>query len=186
MTDKSPSQAIRPGAAEDPRAMWKVLIVTRSIQIIFLSWIFVGISQGESVNMVVVIGGIYFAVSGTVAIVAKCTGLFTGVTPIYLDVAYYLMAFTILFMVSYWNCGGGHNFNMHLTRLDAAYFTIGTLSTAGTGNIVPTSELARALQALQMALNLVFLSIAVALVVARLGSVRRKVKDRDSSETPRL
>lgn len=186
MTDRHPGRAILPGALENPRAMWKVLLVTRSIQIIFLFWIFVGISQGKSVNMIVMIGGIYFAVSGTVTIVAKCTGLFTGATPIYLDVVYYLMAFTILFMVSYWSCGGGYNFNIHLTRLDAAYFTIGTLSTAGTGNIVPTSELARALQALQMALNLVFLSIAVALVVTRLGSVRRKVKDSASSETPRL
>ena len=111
--------------------MWKVLLITRSCQIIFLFWVFFDISQGESVNMVIAIGGIYFAVSGTVVIVAKCTGFWTGVTPIYLDVAYYLMAFTILFMASYWSCGGGHNFNIHLTRLDATYFTIGILSTAG-------------------------------------------------------
>ncbi len=78
--------------------------IARSIQIIFLFWIFVGISQDESVNTVVVIGGIYLAVSGTVAIVVKCTGFFTGVTPIYLDVFYYLTAFTILFMVEV-GCG---------------------------------------------------------------------------------
>jgi hypothetical protein len=141
-----------------------------------------GISQSKSVNMVIVIGGIYFAITGTVVIVAKYTGLFTGATSIYLDVVYYLVAFTILFMASYWSCGGGHNSNIHLTRLDAAYFTIGTLSTAGTGSIVATSELARALQTWQMALDLVFLLVAVALVVTRLGSLNRKVKDSDSSE----
>jgi hypothetical protein len=120
------------------------------------------------------IGSIYFTLSGTAVIVAKCTGFFTGITSIYLDVVYYLLAFTILFMASYWSCGGGRNFNIHLTRLDAVYFAIGTLSTAGTGNIVATSELARALQALQMALDMTFLLIAIALVVTRLGSVRRK------------
>ena len=181
MIDKSPGRAILPSVAMNPRAMWKVLLITRSIQIIFLFWIFLGISQGESVNMIIVIGGIYFAISGTAAIVAKYTGLFTGVTPIYLDVVYYLTAFTILFMAGYWNCGGAHNFNIHLTRLDAAYFTIGTLSTAGTGNIVATSELARALQAWQMALDMVFLLVAVALVMTRLGSVRRRTKDSDRS-----
>jgi hypothetical protein len=181
MTDKSSGQVIQPGEVVDPRAMWKVLLITRSCQIAFLFWVFFDISQGESVNILILIGGIYFAVSGTVAIVTKYTGLFTGVTPIYLDVVYYLIAFTILFMASYWSCGGGHNFNIHLTRLDAVYFTIGTLSTAGTGNIVATSELARVLQTLQMALDMVFLLIAVTLVVTRLGTVRRKVKASNSS-----
>lgn len=186
MTNKSSGRIVWSGVAWDPRAMWKVLLITRSIQIIFLFWVFFDVSQGESVNMLIAIGGIYFAVTGTVVIVAKYTGLFTGVTSIYLDVVYYLAAFTILFMASYWSCGGGHNFNIHLTRLDAAYFTIGTLSTAGTGNIVATSELTRALQTWQMALDLAFLLVAVVLVVSRLGSVKRKVKDDDSSESSRL
>ena len=55
------------------------------------------------------------------------------------------------------------------------------MSTAGTGNIVATSELARALQAWQMALDMIFLLIAVALVVTQLGSVKRKAKGSDSS-----
>jgi hypothetical protein len=47
--------------------------------------------------------------------------------------------------------------------------------------MVATSELSRALQALQMALNMVFLLIAVALVMTRLGSVRRKVESGSST-----
>jgi hypothetical protein len=39
---------------------------------------------------------------------------------------------------------------MQLTHLDAAYFMIGTLSAAGTADIVATSELTQALRGVQM------------------------------------
>ncbi len=91
---------------------------------------------------------------------------------IYVDLAYYLIVFILFYSVVYWNAGSSSNFNAQLTRLDAAYFAVGTLSTAGTGNLVPTSEVARALQGVQMLLDLGFFSIAVTLVVTRLSNLR--------------
>jgi hypothetical protein len=116
VTNKDSSQAIQSGKAVDPRYVEASPYHTiHSNHILTLGCFH--ISQGESVDMITVIGCICFALSGTIAIVAKHIGLFTGVASIYLDVVYNSMAFTILFMVSYWSCGGGHN--LHLTRLDA-------------------------------------------------------------------
>jgi hypothetical protein len=42
-----------------------------------------------------------------------------------------LQAFSFL----YWSYGGGHNFNLRLSHLDSLYFSLGTLSPAGKGNI---------------------------------------------------
>ena len=66
-----------------------------------------------------------------------------------------------MFSVIYWTYGTSGNFSSRLTHLDAIYFTMGTLSTAGTGNIVSVSQLARGLQTLQMLLDLGFLLVAV-------------------------
>jgi voltage-gated potassium channel len=100
------------------------------------------------------------------------------VTPlgIYVDLTYYLVVFVGVFSAIYWSYGTARNFGMPLTHLDAVYFTIGTLSTAGTGNIVATSELARALQSLQMLLDLGFLLIAVTLVIMRFSSLKSESK----------
>jgi hypothetical protein len=62
------------------------------------------------------------------------------------------------------------NFNIPLSRLDAVYFTMGTLSTAGTGNIVATSEAARNIQTIQMVIDFALVLIVVGIFVARLSS----------------
>jgi Ion channel len=92
---------------------------------------------------------------------------------IYVDIAWLLACFILLFSLLYWNAGGSNNFSIRLTRLDAIYFTVGTLAT-GTGNIVATSELARTIQGVQMILDLGLLLIAAGLVVARLTSPEAK------------
>jgi hypothetical protein len=48
-----------------------------------------------------------------------------------------------LFAGLYWSIGTRANFTHSLTRLDAIYFAVGTLSTAGTGTISATSQTAR-------------------------------------------
>jgi Ion channel len=45
----------------------------------------------------------------------------------------------VVFSTLYWSYGTSANFSEPLTRLDAIYFSVGTLSTAGTGNISAVS-----------------------------------------------
>jgi hypothetical protein len=74
------------------------------------------------------------------------------------------------FSYLYWSFGSRANFNMILTHLDAVYFTLGTLTTAGTGSIAATSEAARYIQSLQMLLDLGLMVFAVGIVISRFSS----------------
>jgi hydrogenase maturation factor len=69
------------------------------------------------------------------------------------------------FSTLYWNYGSAANFSVSLTRLDAVYFAIGTLTTAGTGTIAAISQTARGIQTVQMILDLVLVVFAVTLVL---------------------
>ncbi len=99
--------------------------------------------------------------------------------------SYYLITYFIIligaFSLYYWVYGFRPNFNMKLTRFDATYFAMGTFSTAGTGNLVATSELARAMQFGQIALDLGFAFFAVTLVVTRFISSEEKADPGRSS-----
>lgn len=74
------------------------------------------------------------------------------------------------FSYLYWSDGSTANFNISLTRLDALYFALGTLTTAGTGSINAMSDTARAVQSLQMTLDLILIVFAIGLVIARFSS----------------
>lgn len=76
-----------------------------------------------------------------------------------------------LFSFIYWSYGSTRNFSISLSHLDSFYFALGTLTTAGTGNISAISETARGLQALQMGLDLLFVGIALAIVLARYSTL---------------
>lgn len=87
--------------------------------------------------------------------------------------ALFLNTFALLiggFSFLYWSYGSTVNFNISLTRLDAIYFTFGTLTTAGTGNITAISEASRYIQTLQMFLDLGLMVFAVGLLVTRFTS----------------
>jgi hypothetical protein len=71
------------------------------------------------------------------------------------------------FAYIYWTFGTTRNFSIRLSHLDAFYFALGTLTTAGTGTISAVSETARGLQTLQMGLDLALVGFVVALVLAR-------------------
>jgi len=76
------------------------------------------------------------------------------------------------FSFLYWSRGTSANFTHPLSHLDAIYFTVGTLSTAGTGTISAISATARSIQTAQMVLNLGFLLFAVTAVVGRITGPR--------------
>ena len=46
----------------------------------------------------------------------------------------------LLFTIVYWNIGTAKNLGHSMTHLDATYFTVGALTTAGTGTISPESQ----------------------------------------------
>jgi hypothetical protein len=85
------------------------------------------------------------------------------------------------FSILYWSYGTTVNFSEYLTRLDAVYFAVGTLTTAGTGNISAVSQLARGLQGLQMALDIGFILFAVALAVAEISAQMRRRRDQQDN-----
>lgn len=72
-----------------------------------------------------------------------------------------------LFSYIYWAYGTRANFGMSLSHLDSLYFALGTLTTAGTGNLATISETARRIQTLQMVLDVGLVVVAVTLVLAR-------------------
>jgi hypothetical protein len=76
-----------------------------------------------------------------------------------------------LFSYIYWSFGTTRNFSISLSHLDAFYFALGTLTTAGTGNISTSSETARGFQALQMGLDLLIVGIVLTIILARYTSL---------------
>jgi hypothetical protein len=58
-------------------------------------------------------------------------------------------------------------FNVSLTRIDAAYFTISTATTTGMGDIHPASAAARVLVSGQMIASLYLVVIAITAAVER-------------------
>jgi hypothetical protein len=74
------------------------------------------------------------------------------------------------FSYIYWSYGTQENFSRPLSHLDSVYFTIGTLTTAGTGSLNAISETSRGLQTVQMTIDVVLMVFVVGLVVARFAS----------------
>jgi DNA-binding transcriptional regulator YhcF (GntR family) len=103
-----------------------------------------------------------------------------------LGLVYTLSALTYLFSTLYWGYGEAPNFSTSLTRLDSIYFSVGTLTTAGTGNISATSELSRGLQTAQMILGFVLVVFVVAIVIPRLTRPAKSATVRSGRSRSRL
>jgi len=84
--------------------------------------------------------------------------------------------FFVLFATCYYLMGqvGPEHFSEALTRLDALYFTITTFATVGFGDIVATSEAARAVVTIQMVLGLVLVGLIARVVVAAVQEARSR------------
>jgi hypothetical protein len=95
-------------------------------------------------------------------------------------IAFFVVVSLILgnFAQIYWGYGTGGNFNEHITRFRAVYFAIGTLSTAGTGNIFAVSTAAQATQMAQEVVDLLLLAFGVGALVARFTIPLRAPTDR--------
>lgn len=107
---------------------------------------------------------------GIVPLIVSCFFPFKPVRTAFFLV--YLFSLVLqFFSYLYWAYGTTRNFSIRLTHLDAFYFALGTLTTAGTGNISPVSETARELQAFQMAVDLAFTGFAVAIILARYSNL---------------
>jgi hypothetical protein len=112
----------------------------------------------------------------TVAIVAGVAILVFAARPegpiAYLFLALLNAASLLLvdFSFFYWSHGTNVNFSQPLSHLDAVYFTVGTLSTAGTGNISATSEWSRGVQTAQMFIDMAFVLFGLAFLVSRLAT----------------
>jgi hypothetical protein len=77
----------------------------------------------------------------------------------------WFMMVVVLFAINYWDIGTAANFGAQLSKMDALYFSLGTMTTAGTGTIAPVSALARSLVSGQMILEFVFVSVAVTIAI---------------------
>jgi hypothetical protein len=77
------------------------------------------------------------------------------------------------FAFIYWRSGTRANWGMPLSHLDALFLTIGTLTTAGTG--APHTEWARGMLTLQMAVDVVCVTLITGLVISRVSSRRPAV-----------
>jgi Ion channel len=117
--------------------------------------------------------GVYLAVSLAILILLVVSAARTGsFNLVIVDLIALVALFLWAFSYFYWNYGTKANLSAPLTRLDAVYFALGTLSAAGTGNISAISEKSRAIQTAQMGLGFALVVFAIAAVVARYMSGR--------------
>jgi hypothetical protein len=72
------------------------------------------------------------------------------------------------FAFAYFLDGASGNWSIPLSHLDAILVSVGTLTTAGTGDVQPHTELARGLVTAQMALDVVVVTVVAGVVVWRL------------------
>jgi hypothetical protein len=85
---------------------------------------------------------------------------------------YVLFAVIADYSFFYYTCGAEQNWSIRLTHLDALFITFGTLTTAGTGDIHPRTELARGLMMSQMIVDILTVTVMATLLLARLGASR--------------
>jgi hypothetical protein len=90
-----------------------------------------------------------------------------------LSFVYSLSALTQFFSFIYWTYGNTANFGQRLSHLDALNFTMGTLSTAGTGSLEAKSQLARRIWTLQMGLDIGLLLVAGTFVLSYVSRDRK-------------
>ena len=93
--------------------------------------------------------------------------------------------FFAVFAVTYYVMGETDpgNFSESLTRLDSGYFTVTVFATVGFGDIVPVTEVARAVTTVQMLGDLVIVGLLAHafLNAVQIGLERRKSDDSEST-----
>ena len=161
-------QAISRYSLHSPRARYSMISAALIFGVLAWGELFPLFAAGVFARPIFVVGAI-------VAIFAfGCLIIFTARFGSTLEIATALLialsTLVAMFSVLYSNYGTTNNFTTKLTPLDAIYFSVGTLSTAGTGNISAISETARVLQTVQMILDVLLIGFAVSLAVAEISS----------------
>jgi Ion channel len=165
------------------REFWEGTRLSRAVAVILAQgalWFnFFFFSQATFTGLYVIIPSVITIIGITYVLISVTRSVSMPETALML-----LLGFSSLvgnFSILYWNYGTTVNFTAYLTRLDAVYFAVGTLTTAGTGNISAVSQLARGLQGLQMALDIGFLVFAVALAVVEISARMQRRRDQQDN-----
>jgi membrane protein YdbS with pleckstrin-like domain len=134
-----------------------------------MAWFYMTLSKSSSVNPgIVVFYTLIVFVSIIQVIIYRNDSMETLSSAVFASLGTLILLFSTL----YWQIGTDQNFNLPLSRLDGVYFTLGTLTTAGTGNIVATSETARAIQFIQMIVDLGVAALVIGIFVSRISSLQ--------------
>ncbi len=122
-------------------------------------------------GLAIIIFVICWVVGWVLPIALRSRGFTTWLGVALINAFLYLVA---TFAGLYYHYGTATNFTGPIiTRVDALYFTLGTITTAGTGNISADSQLTRGLVSIQMCVDLIFVTFIIAIAVTRLSERRR-------------
>jgi voltage-gated potassium channel len=94
-----------------------------------------------------------------------------------------LPVFLLLFAATYYVTGqiDADNFSQPLTRIDALYFTVTVFTTVGFGDVVASTEGARAIVTLQMLADFILIGVFAKVL---LGAAQRRRRDLDEDTSP--
>lgn len=94
--------------------------------------------------------------------------------------------FLLLFAATYFVMDkiSGSNFNQPLSRTDALYFTVTVFATVGFGDIVATSEGARALVTAQMVAGIVIVGLGARIIVDAIKHGREQQPTQEAESGP--
>ena len=125
----------------------------------------------SALGLIIIIFGICLVVGLVLRLALRSRGFTLPLGIGLINAFLFLMA---TFAGLYYHFGTASNFTSPITtRVDALYFTLGTITTAGTGNISAVSQLARGIVSIQMCIDLIFVTFILAIAVTRLGERRR-------------
>jgi hypothetical protein len=164
--------------AQVVRAHRALLVTIGLILVGFLGtwiWYFVGRERGPITSTGVIILIVWVALILLAVVLDLVTESRATPTGLLRTAFYFLLTFlslTFFFTEMYWSYGTSRNSNHPLSHLDALYFMVGTLTTAGTGNLNAISETARAIQLAQLVLDFVLIVVALSLFVLRISEYR--------------
>lgn len=147
------------------------ILITGFLGVQLLLWVMFALTTARrgSALPVELTGGVISILVG-ILFLAGLSRSNVGGLELFVLVASQFSGLVACFTALYYAVGTSHNFSMPLSHGDALYLAIGTLSTAGTGSVVATSQLARAIQSAQMVLDLGLVVFAVGLIIGRFVS----------------
>jgi hypothetical protein len=141
------------------------LIGVVTCQVVF--WVaFFGLPRHGSFSSVFLYVGLFLLVIMAVTVIGAVRATAPLIT--FVAAANLLLLLLSYFSVLYYHYGTARNWSASLSHWDAVYVALGTLTTAGTGNIYAKSEFARRVLSMQMLVDVVVITLLAGVVVYRL------------------